>query len=85
MKETRYSRSTRRKSDPVNGLIFLLVLAVAMWFLTPVLAQAALGVFIGGGLLLAVGLICLKYALVLGFFCAGLWMLSALCFGGRRD
>jgi hypothetical protein len=84
VRETRYNRSNR-KSDPANGIIFFLLLAVAMWFLAPVVAQAALGVFVAGGLMLAVALLALKYALIVGFFVAGVWMLSALCLGGRRD
>ncbi len=82
LRETRYTRKT---TDPANGFIFLLVLAVAMWFLAPVLAQAALGIFVAGGLVIAIGLLCLKYALIMGLFLGGLWMLSALCFGGRRN
>lgn len=74
----------KRKSEPANGIIFFLVLAVAMWFLAPVLAEAALGIFVAGGIAVAIGLLCLKYALILGLFVGALWMLSALCFGGRK-
>lgn len=83
MREARYNRSNQ-KSDPANGIIFFLVLAVAMWFLAPVLAEAALGIFVAGGLAVAIGLLCLKYALIVGLFLGALWMLSALCFGGRK-
>ncbi len=84
MRETRYSPSTR-KSDPANILIFLVLLAVAVWFLFPILAEALLGVFLAGGLVLALGLMALKYGLIVAAFGFGLWMLSVLCFGGRRQ
>lgn len=66
------------------GLVFLAIVAVALYYIWPTLELAFVNAFVAGGFALTFGLIFLKSVAILAMFGFALFLLSALFFPAKK-
>ncbi len=74
----------KSQSNSGAGLVFLVIVAVALYFVWPTIENAFVGAFVAGGFALTFGLIFLKCVAILGLFGFGLFLLSTMLFPSKK-
>lgn len=80
----RHRTTEKSQSNAGAGLLFLAVVAVALYFIWPTIESALVGVFVSGTLILTFGLVFLKCLAILVLCGFGLFLLSSLLFPSKK-
>lgn len=80
----RHRTPEKSKSSNGSALLFLVIVAVVMYFAWPTIESAFLTMFVAGTFAITFGLIFLKCVIILALFGFGLFLASSLLFPSKK-